>query len=165
MAYVAGTIPNNPIPTSSCKWSAFKMEEGHTYVRHPTGYHPGPMLFLLYVNDMPEHVHHSTMKFFADDAKVYRNIATKDDCVKLQEDLDSLNAWTKNWLLRFNAGKCSVLRIRPKIPHTYYIDGLKINHKEVSQKDLGITVSNNLKPTKRVSNTCNKANQRIYRHD
>ena len=74
----------------------------------PQGTILGPMLFLLYVNDMPDVVQ-STAKMFADDTKIYRNIQEPDDCNNLQRDLNALSAWSNQWLLRFNSAKCVVL--------------------------------------------------------
>jgi hypothetical protein len=44
--------------------------------------------------------------------KLYREIIDPDDCQEIQEDLNTLSAWFKIWLLRFNETKCIVLRIR-----------------------------------------------------
>ena len=77
----------------------------------PQGSILGPLLFLFYVNDIPDIVS-STAKMFADDTKVYRKISSKADCDSLQSDLNELAAWSKRWLLEFNAEKCVVLRIR-----------------------------------------------------
>ena len=71
----------------------------------PQGSILGPLLFLIYVNDIPD-VCISTLKLFADDTKLYREIHNLDDCTVLQDDLNSLAVWNEIWLLRFNAGKC-----------------------------------------------------------
>ena len=54
----------------------------------PQGTVLGPMLFLAYINDLPECIR-SKIKLFADDAKLYRNIKEKEDHKILQEDLDN----------------------------------------------------------------------------
>ena len=48
---------------------------------------------------------------FADDTKIYRQISSKEDALKLQEDIRKLEDWTKTWLLRFNADKWHVLSV------------------------------------------------------
>ena len=68
------------------------------------GYILGPLLFLLYVNDIPDAVS-STAKMFADDTKLYHEIDNIGDCETLQQDLNSLSVWSKPWLLEFNAEK------------------------------------------------------------
>ena len=66
------------------------------------------VLRLLYVNDIPSIVA-STAKMFADDTKLYCPIQSREDCLKLQSDLNRLTVWSKNWLLKFNESKCVVL--------------------------------------------------------
>ena len=72
----------------------------------PQGSVLGPVLFLIYVNDIVMAID-STIKLFADDAKVYRAIRSQNDLVSLQTDLNRLFDWRKKWLLKFNAQKCS----------------------------------------------------------
>ena len=125
----------------------------------PQGSILGPLLFLFYVNDIPDIVS-STAKMFADDTKVYRKISSKADCDSLQSDLNELAAWSKRWLLEFNAEKCVVLRIRAALNYQYSLNGVYL--KEVtSQKDLGITISNSLNQTKHVQELVKKARQKI----
>ena len=72
----------------------------------PQGSVLGPILFLIYVNDIPETVNCS-IKMFADDTKLFRTVKTIDDCNILQNDLNTLSQWTNDWLLSFNVDKCS----------------------------------------------------------
>ena len=62
----------------------------------------GPLLFLAYIYDMPECIR-STVKLFADDSLVYRNISNKRDCEELQQNLYRLQEWDKKWQMAFNA--------------------------------------------------------------
>lgn len=59
----------------------------------PQGSVLGPVMFILYINDMPDVVH-SLIRMFADDTKIFREIACKNDCMKLQKDLDTLVEWS-----------------------------------------------------------------------
>ena len=61
-----------------------------------------PLLFILYVNDIPDLIE-SNVKMFADDTKIYSVIKSFDDGLKLQHDIDKLMQWSSIWLLRFNA--------------------------------------------------------------
>ena len=74
----------------------------------PQGTVMGPLLFLLYINDLPGHVT-STVRLFADDCLLYRPIRTPDDQVKLQQDLHALTTWATTWGMKFNPSKCHIL--------------------------------------------------------
>ena len=71
----------------------------------------GPILFLMYVNDISSNIS-STIKLFADDTKVYREIANGINGIRaLQTDIDHLANWATLWQLRFNLQKCETMRI------------------------------------------------------
>ena len=76
----------------------------------PQGSVLGPMLFLLYINYLPEKVL-STTRLFADDSLLYIRIKTEEDRRALQEDLLRLEAWERDWQMSFNLIKCEVIRI------------------------------------------------------
>ena len=77
----------------------------------PQGTIVGPLLFLLYINDITESVL-STIKLYADETKIYREIIDPiRDPQLLQADLTSLTEWARKWQLRFNADKCESMRI------------------------------------------------------
>ena len=126
----------------------------------PQGSILGPLLFLLYVNDIPDAISSSIAKMFADDTKVYNSIVTSADCDALQADLNALAAWSHLWLLEFNADKCVVLRIKAAVSYRYSLNGVYLQE-VVDQKDLGITVSNNLTPTRHVQDIVKKAHRKI----
>ena len=70
----------------------------------PQGSVLGQLLFWIYINDLPKHVN-STIYMYADDTKIYREIRDKHDQEILQKDLDSLKAWSDQWLLKFHPKK------------------------------------------------------------
>ena len=72
----------------------------------------GPVLFNIYVLDMPQNV-----DSIFDDVKMFRAIKTTQDFHCLQSDIDKLVAWCKLWQLNFNVSKCNLLHLGP--PHTF----------------------------------------------
>ena len=70
----------------------------------------GPILFVIYINDLPEVVKCGTY-LFADDTKIFRQITTKEDALQLQSDINSLEQWSQKWLLTFHPKKCHVLML------------------------------------------------------
>jgi hypothetical protein len=124
----------------------------------------GPILFLIYINDLPDSVL-SLIKLFADDMKVYRELSDAEgDASLLQTDLDFVSDWAKKWLMSFNSDKSEVMRIthhRDSSVPTYHLLGkpLKVTK---NVKDLGVIMSNNLKWCEQVNSTVNKANRILY---
>ena len=80
----------------------------------PQGSVLGPILSLIFVNDLPAAVLNSTLFLFTDDAKVYRPIANATDMALLQEDLNLLNNWSINNHLNFSVHKCIFLSFYTK---------------------------------------------------
>ena len=68
----------------------------------------GPILFVIYMNDLPEVVKYGTY-LFADDTKIFQQITIKEDALQLQSDINSLEQWSQKWLLTFDPKKCHVL--------------------------------------------------------
>ena len=107
----------------------------------------GLLLFVCYVNDMPENIT-STAYMFADDTKVYRNIKTHIDREALQSDLSRLEDWSRKWQLRFNADKCKVLHIgRDNEHYEYYMDRDTKIGVTTNERDLGVQIDPDLKLT------------------
>ena len=76
----------------------------------PPGSVLGPMLFLLFISDLPDKIT-SNSRLFADDCIVYRQIKGISDCEALQEDLNMLAEWETKWGMAFHPQKCSVLSV------------------------------------------------------
>ena len=76
----------------------------------PQGSVLGPLLFLLYINDLPENIQ-SQLRLFAEDTAVYLTVSGLQDSQVLQSDLDSLQCWERIWDIEFNPSKCQVLHI------------------------------------------------------
>ncbi|CAG2249633.1 unnamed protein product [Mytilus edulis] len=131
----------------------------------PQGSVLGPVLFLTFINDLPDVVE-GIVKVFADDCKVYSKVSSDYERCKLQENLDRLCEWSDMWKLKFNAAKCKVLHINPDNDLQYrytmldesgnFICIITVNE----EKDLGVTFESNLKFEKHISDIYNKA-QRV----
>ena len=124
----------------------------------PQGSVLGPSLFVVFVNDLPCDLV-SGVKLFADDAKVYSSVSVGCGQPTLQEDLLKLEKWSKNWLLPFNASKCSILHIGLRNPkHSYTMMGQEMTSHTV-EKDLGVLMDKDLKFRRQAAAAANKANQ------
>ena len=121
----------------------------------PQGTVLGPLLFLLFINDLPEGLH-SFVSLFADDLK----LVTSSVQHKLaQSDIDRLNCWEKDWLLKFNVedGKCKVLHVGSDNPrHEYFMNGERLPQVE-TEKDLGVHTTEDLKWSVHVEKAISKA--------
>ena len=126
----------------------------------PQGTVIGPLLFLVYINDLPDCVK-SQVRLFADDAFLYREISNQADCEQLQSDLQSLEKWEDKWQMSFNADKCHVIRFTNKrLP---IIRGYTIHDHVLevvpSAKYLGVTLDPKLNWNAHIASTCLKANR------
>ena len=128
----------------------------------PQGSILGPMLFVIFINDVPKVVENGTMSaLFADDTKVYRTITSVSDCDQLQQALTNLDVWSSDNNITFNALKCNVLSgTRKKTPISYvYCLGSEQLPKVEEEKDLGVTLSSKLLWDSHVYELTSKANK------
>ena len=128
----------------------------------PQGSVLGPVLFILYINDIGSVCSgDTTMQLFADDAKLYCNV-TLNNGVSLQHSLDKLANWAAEWQLTINIGKCSVLAIsaanRPR-SSLYFINGIAIPQRS-EQVDLGVTITSCLSFDVHINKIVSKARLR-----
>ena len=108
----------------------------------PQGTVLGPLLFVIYINDLLDNVRSNGL-LFADDTKIFRAITCKEDSISLQQDIDMMQDWTDNWLLKFHPGKCHVLTLgrfeNIAIAYRYKIRNQEIEH-VFCERDLGVHV-------------------------
>ena len=132
----------------------------------PQGSVLGPVLFLLFINDMPDCVR-SFCQLFADDTKVFNKVANLEDALLLQNDVSALVQWSFTWLLNFHPDKCKVLTLGPieRIWKAYNYTMMNSNQDEISlehvgeEKDLGIIFQENLSFDEHIHSRIKKANQ------
>jgi hypothetical protein len=127
----------------------------------PQGSVLGPVLFVAFINDLPDVVS-SLCSMYADDTKVY---GAAENVSKLQDDLDRLVDWADTWQLRFNADKCNVLHLG-KINKQQSYDMRKHGSsdkktlgKSSLEKDLGVHVDKDLRFSQHIETQVNKANK------
>ena len=87
----------------------------------PQGSVLGPLLFLIFVNNLPDWIKTNICTFADDNTKTWTRITSIKDTADLQEDLDSLSAWSANWQLRFNPDKCKVMHVGHQHKSNYEI--------------------------------------------
>ena len=126
----------------------------------PQGTILGPILFLIYVNDISSNIP-SSHKMYADDTKVYRELSNLEtDTRALQSDIDRLNGWATLWPLRFNPVKCETMRIAHNRDKSLpsYTTGPELKSVK-NAKDLGVLISSDLSWSAHVDAVVNKANK------
>jgi hypothetical protein len=128
----------------------------------PQGTVLGPLLFLAYINDLPDNIS-SNVRLFADDCVLYREIKNEFDSTSLQEDLDKLVTWEKKWQMQFNPSKCFVMRLtHARSPNQFnYKLGDSILQEVDNHPYLGVTISNNLTWNKHIDQITASANRSL----
>ena len=119
-----------------------------------------PILFLIYVSDIPNIIT-SIAKLFADDTEIYRQINKVEDSIALQSDLTTVDLLADRWHVKFNPSKCEVMRIthnKDKSTTRYQVSGTKLRNVS-SYKDLGVIMASDLTWTKHAEETVHKANK------
>lgn len=131
----------------------------------PQGSVLGPVLFFIFINDLSELIS-CISKMYADDTKVMYGINRANplpDIEKIQNDLDVIVEWTQTWRMQLNVRKCKVMHVGKSNPnHVYtmldYETGSRLPLEKTNcERDLGVLVSSDLKPTCQVNQTASTA--------
>ena len=128
----------------------------------PQGSVIGPILFLVYINDLPAKLQ-SKVRLFADDTIVYMAVNNETDAAILQKDLKLLEEWENRSQMSFHLDKCNVLRVtrcRNPLTHDYILHNQILKEKD-AVKYLGITVHHKLSWNKHICSIVKKVNSSI----
>ena len=128
----------------------------------PQGTVLGPLLFLLFINDLPESTE-SDARLFADDCLLFRPIRNNRDTQILQNDLNSMEEWENRWQMAFHPEKCVVIRVsnkRKPINARHTIHGHMLQEVD-SSKYLGVTISKDLRWDDHINTITAKANRTL----
>ena len=124
----------------------------------PQGSVLGPLLFLIYINDLDDGIM-SLLRKFADDTKLGKSISGTEDVMCLQNDLDILKIWSVLWQMEYNVGKCGVLHLGKKNSKNKYTLNGQTLKESVMEKDLGILIDNSLKFSEQCNSAAKSANR------
>ena len=125
----------------------------------------GPLLFLIYVNDVDDSLLNCKLFKFADDMKLSIHFPATDihfsRHILLQQDLSSIQDWCSRWILEINCSKCVCLHFGHNNPNQSYQieDAIIPNSTEVV--DLGVLVNTNLKPSAQCRRAAAKAQRML----
>ena len=134
----------------------------------PQGSVLGPILFLIFINDLPKCTA-CPVCLFADDSKIYCRVP-RGNKVKpelegayelLQKDLDNLQEWADKWKMSFNVDKCKIMHLGyDNGKHEYNLNGITLKETK-EEKDLGVLIDKDLKFSSHIKSIVAKANRMI----
>ena len=121
----------------------------------------GLVLFLIFINDLPENIR-SSVRLFADDCVLSGNESPMD-CQILQDDLNSLAQWETDWQMKFNVAKCHSMRVTRHPPDKHIKFDYILHQQRLklvqSAKYLGLTITEDLDWGQDISEISAKANK------
>ena len=140
----------------------------------PQGSILGPLLFVLFINDLPDGISSETsISLYADDTKIWRPVTQESDNDSLQSDIDYLQDWCLRNKMRFHPDKCKVLSVHGRVnvhqqllsclpfyQYVYSLGDVPLENVD-SEKDLGVVVTSRLDWNEQCLKLYSKANQRL----
>lgn len=129
----------------------------------PQGSVLGPLLFLLFINDMVRDIS-ANVSMFADDCVIFSRISCRKDQDALNSALNAISSWCSSWQMDLNVQKCAVMTVSRQIDplrYTYEIDGRAVNFVN-SYTYLGINITNDLTWNSHIEKICRKASHKLW---
>ena len=128
----------------------------------PQGRILGPLLFTLFINDLPDEAAYGVkVSLETDDTKLYRNVSSEEHCDLIQDSLSNMHVWSQRNNIRFNTSKCKVLTVTKKktpIAFDYTLDGTALTRVS-EEKDLGVIITSTLSWDSHIHTITAKANK------
>ena len=131
----------------------------------PQGSHLGPLLFVVFINDLCSMFKDCIFSLYADDLKIYKRVESINDCIILQENFTVINDWCKANFMSLNILKCKCITYsrklcRNKIIFDYGIDGTNLLRCTV-MNDLGVLIDEKVNLNEYVDVITNKARKML----
>lgn len=125
----------------------------------PQGSILGPLLFVIFINDINKCFQNSKLLLYADDFKIFRPVRSLQDCLLLQEDLDRFSAYCSNNKLQLSINKCcciSFTKNKTTIMHPYSLNNVTLT-RETLVRDLGVLLDDKFHLDAHISRIVNNA--------
>ena len=125
----------------------------------------GPLLFLVYINDLPANINHCNIRLFADDTCLFLEVDNRHEtAAKINADLSAIDDWSKQWIVNFSPSKTKSLIISNKKDSTKN-PPVFLNNRQIAEvsnfKYLGVHFTSNLKWGLHIETTAAKAQKRL----
>ena len=156
LAWVKGWLLNRwqRVGVGGGRWSGWR----RVLSGIPQGSVLGPVLFLVFIDDLEVGLMSEVLKF-ADDTKIFGRVDTEGDREVLQRDLDRLVQWSETWQMKFNVDKCKVMHLgKRNFGGKYVINGGVLGAVD-EERDLGVRITSDLKASAQCAYVCARANR------